>query len=40
MDIILEFYIGGFTNIITWWIRTNMNISKEQLLKEIKNLLK
>lgn len=40
IDIILEFYIGGFTNIITWWIRSNMSISKEQLLKEIKNLLK
>lgn len=40
IDIMLEFYIGGISNIITWWIRNNMHISKENLLKEIKSLLK
>lgn len=39
-DILLEFYMGGISNIITWWIQNSMHISKENLLKEIKSLLK
>ncbi len=40
IDILLEFYMGGISNIITWWIQNSMHISKENLLKEIKSLLK